>query len=361
MSRRYPVPANERERLAALLGYEVLDTNPDDIFDDFTRLASLICEAPTAMISLVDADRQWFKSRVGMDLTETPREDAFCAHAIMDPDEVMVVADALADSRFADKPLVTGPHQMRFYAGAPVVTAAGYAVGTVCVMDTVPRELSTTQVEALKILSVRVAAQLEMNKQVTGLEHQVLKQDGHRELLEQHQREMEMSQARLTREAETDALTGLANRRTLKLTLSNEFSHATWRAAKLSVVMIDVDHFKAFNDDFGHIAGDEVLVALAECISSASRGSDTVARYGGEEFIVVLPHTGTAGALVIAERIRRAVEASPWKHRPVTVSAGAATLDPHMESFVDLVNAADKALYEAKSAGRNVVCGRHDR
>ena len=156
--------APEAARLAALRAYGVLDTAPDDALDELTRLATSLFQVPVALVSLVDEHRQWFKSRVGLDMTETPREHAFCAHAIQGS-EVMVVEDAHADPRFEANPLVTDAPGIRFYAGAPLVTPAGLAVGTLCVIDSQPRQFSTREREALRVLSHQVMAQLELQRQ----------------------------------------------------------------------------------------------------------------------------------------------------------------------------------------------------
>ena len=153
-------PTNEKERLETLHSYQVLDTPPEEGFDDYTLLASKICETPIALVSLVDDDRQWFKSKHGIDVSQTPRDVAYCAHAILQ-DDVFIVKDALQDDRFHDNPLATGEPPVRFYAGAPLRTLAGHNIGTLCVIDHHPRELSKDQIEALTALSRRVIVQFE--------------------------------------------------------------------------------------------------------------------------------------------------------------------------------------------------------
>ncbi len=160
-----PIPKNDAARVEALARYEILDTPPEREFDDLTLLASHICGAPLAQITLVDAERQWFKSKVGLTAPQTPRNISFCGHAIMKRD-VMVVPDAFADERFADNPLVTEDPKIRFYAGAPLVTSEGLALGALCVMDREPRQLSLTQLEALRALSRQVVAQMELRRRL---------------------------------------------------------------------------------------------------------------------------------------------------------------------------------------------------
>jgi GAF domain-containing protein len=158
-----PVPKDEAKRLKVLWQYEVLDTIPEEVFDDLTELAARICEAPIALITLVDKSRQWFKSKVGVTLTETSRDISFCAHAIMQTD-LFIVPDATKDERFANSPLVVSDPKIRFYAGAPLITPDGYALGTLCVIDKVPRELRNEQKQALRILARHVVSQLEARR-----------------------------------------------------------------------------------------------------------------------------------------------------------------------------------------------------
>ena len=148
----YPVPPNEASRLAALRHYGLLDTSAEQSFDDFAQLASLICDTPIALVTLVDADRQWFKAKVGLEVSETPREQAFCTYAILGR-QVMVVEDATADVRFAGNPLVLSDPNIRFYAGAPLIDREGFGLGTLCVIDRQPRQLTEERRRALEALA----------------------------------------------------------------------------------------------------------------------------------------------------------------------------------------------------------------
>jgi isoamylase len=168
----FPEPPNEEQRLEELWSYEVLDTEPEETLDEITALASQICETPIALVSLIDTDRQWFKSTVGLDLSETPREVAFCAHTIMGT-EIMEVPDVTADGRFAQNPLVLGDPNIRFYAGVPLVTPSGNALGCLCVMDREPRQLTEMQRQALKVLSRLVVAQFELRRRARALQEAI--------------------------------------------------------------------------------------------------------------------------------------------------------------------------------------------
>jgi GAF domain-containing protein len=159
---------NEAKRLKVLWQYDVLDTVPEEVFDDLTELAARICEAPIALISLVDEDRQWFKSKVGVTLTETSRDISFCAHAIKQAD-LFIIPDATKDVRFASNPLVISDPKIRFYAGAPLITPDGHALGSLCVIDKVPRQLRREQQQALKVLSRHVMTQLELRRHASEL------------------------------------------------------------------------------------------------------------------------------------------------------------------------------------------------
>jgi GAF domain-containing protein len=158
-----PLPENEELRLKALRELEILDTEAEESFDDLTRLAVYICKTPIALITLIDSDRQWFKSRIKLSESETSRNISFCAHAILQPG-TMLVPDALIDERFKDNPLVVSEPKIRFYAGAPLTTEEGFKLGTLCVIDQVPRELTAGQIAALKTLSHQAMTLLELRR-----------------------------------------------------------------------------------------------------------------------------------------------------------------------------------------------------
>ncbi|NTV39127.1 MAG: GAF domain-containing protein, partial [Demequinaceae bacterium] len=172
--RTYPLPPDEAERQRSLERYHVLDSPPERFYDDAATLAATICGTPIAMVSLIDNERQWYKAKVGVDTTETHRKDAFCAHAIMTPDMPLVVTDALIDDRFKDSALVTANPHIRFYAGAPLVTPEGHALGTLCVIDSAPREIGAAQLTALEALSRTVASHLEQRRHISELERLIL-------------------------------------------------------------------------------------------------------------------------------------------------------------------------------------------
>lgn len=343
----------ESERLHALERYAVLDTPPEQAFDDIARLAATLCDAPAAAVAFIDRDRLWFKARIGIDQAELPRAQSLCGHAIDAPDQTLVVEDLQADPRYARRRRIHGAPP-RFYAGVPLLSPEGHALGVVSVTDVVPRHLSPRQVEALELLARQASHLLELRRY--GLEQG--------RLLTEHERaarNAERARAALQRRhddlrhaADHDALTGLLNRTGLARLNEELETRERLQGFPYVLALLDVDHFKQINDRHGHLFGDRALRAVADAVQRAIRHDDIAVRYGGEEFLAVLPNTRLDAASDIAERIRLQVLAAGLPV-PVTVSIGIADGDPARDSLESVLDRADQALYRAKAAGRNRV------
>ncbi len=312
----------EEQRLQALYHYEILDTPSEESFDRITRLARLLLQMPMATVSLVDRDRQWFKSRQGVAEEGSARNISFCTHTIR-KDEPFIVQDALADRRFCDSPLVTGEPHIRAYVGVPLRTPSGHNIGALCVMDVKPRKISQEQLNVLQDLARVVVDELEM-----------------RQL------------------AFIDSLTGAMTRRAFLAEGDKEVKRAQRHQRALGCIMFDLDHFKSINDAHGHGGGDQVLAKVIATCGEQLRASDHIGRMGGEEFAVLLPETG-AEAAQVAEDLRKKIAALIVTFADqvihVTASFGVACLVPQDTNFSEIIARADAALYEAKNAGRNKV------
>jgi len=346
-----PLP-DEAARLAALHRYRILDSLPEGVYDDIVDLARALCGTPQAVMTFIDEQRQWFKAAVGLDGEGTDRRIAFCDVAIRTPASVTVVEDASEHLRFRHYPQVTGPDHLRFYAGAPMLTPDGHALGTVCVVDSRPRSLSDEQARQLQALARLAVQVLEGRRRELEGERRLAERELHQRELMRYQKELENRNDALAEEARRDALTGLLNRGGLRQVA---------RAAPgregdaFTVAVLDLDHFKRINDSLGHAAGDEVIRIAAEEIRLGVRGSDVAARYGGEEFLLLMPATALASAVAVVERIRAAIAARADLPTPVTLSAGLAAGLTGRDSPDSLFQRADQALYQAKRRGRNRV------
>jgi len=335
-----PVPANEGRRLRALHRLNLLDAPAEEVFDEITRLAADLLGAPIALVSLVDEWRQWFKSKVGLDTSETSRAISFCAHAVHQS-ETLVVEDASTDPRFADNPLVRGPLHLRFYAGVPLVLSGGEALGSLCVIDRVPRRLEPAQRRMLEVLAGKIVTELELRQRVSALEEEVA-----------HRREMEV---RIMHLAMRDPLTGLPNRAALMDRLRQGIKVAERDGHKLAFFFIDLDRFKLINDTLGHPVGDGLLQQVGERLTGLLRDSDTVARLGGDEFAVILPKVeSNADAIQVAEKmleiLRQPMDICGHSLR-AACGIGLAVHPEHGETDELLIRHADLALYEAKRSG----------
>jgi diguanylate cyclase (GGDEF)-like protein len=312
---------NEVRRIEVLRSYDVLDTACEEAFDDIARLAARLTGCPTAIISLVDTDRQWFKARHGMEATQTPRADALCAWAILGS-APMVLEDLAADPRSADSVVLTRDG-FRFYAGAPLMTPEGVALGTLCVLDKRRRAMSDEQTDTLRGLARTVVTALELRRAMRGA----------REL------------------ALTDSLTELGNRIGFFVALRDAMQRA---AGGFGVAFVDLDGFKGVNDQFGHETGDLVLRALAQTLRDQVRAGDYVARLGGDEFGLVVSAEERTGFEVLARRLVAAVAACPKGHG-VTASVGAVWCGGRDGDPGAVMRQADALMYAAKLAGKNRV------
>jgi diguanylate cyclase (GGDEF)-like protein len=352
MGRPLP-PANEEARLAALRSFEILDTAPEQGFDDLVVIAAGICAVPMASESLIDRDRQWFKARLGLDDEQTIRDTSFCAHAILTPQAITVVNDATQDARFSDNPLVMEEPGIRFYAGAPLVSQEGFALGTLCVIDKQPRHLEAFQLQALEALSRQVTHLLEMRRVSRALSLQLREREWYEQQLQHYQLELEQQNADLTEQTRTDPLTGLPNRRAFSVALEAAIDKAMASGDAFAVAVLDVDHFKTVNDVHGHDEGDRVLAALSDLLKAQFAGRGMAARYGGEEFVILMPVTSLDEARLHCEYVRQSVGLLSMG-LPITVSIGL-TGFRRGDAPDDLFKRADAALYEAKRSGRDRV------
>ena len=346
------IPTNEEQRLAALGRYEILDSIPERAYEDLLAIAAGICGTPMGAISMIDSERQWFKAQKGLSIQETSRDVSFCAHAILG-DGVFVVPDARMDERFHDNPLVTGNPGIRFYAGAPLVSKGGEALGALCVIDDQPREISEAQRQALVSLSRQVVSLLELRLAHKELRNHLGEREWYERILHIREQELLDENLHLAKMSRTDALTGLLNRRSFNSAIEAAVGLAASVGTPLALAIIDIDFFKALNDAYGHPAGDAALAAIARTLESQMPAGATLARFGGEEFAVVLPGHGAGGAVLVCDRMRRVVEQLAHDP-PLTISVGVAVFRSG-DAVSDIYSRADAALYAAKRGGRNRV------
>ena len=336
------IPEVESKRAEALLHYQVLDTAPEDSFDDLTSLAAYICQTPIAAIGLIDNKRQWFKSKIGFVSQEEPRDITFCAYAILQ-NELLIVRDTLTDERFATNPFVIRDPHIRFYAGVPLINPDGLALGTLCVLDHEPRDLSNDQQKALRIVALQVVTQLELRRNLKVLKHSI----AHRK----------QSQELLRHNAFHDQLTNLPNRVLFMDRLAHTLKLKKRRQNYLfAVLFIDLDRFKLVNDSLGHIIGDQLLIAIARCLESCLRPKDTVARFGGDEFAILLKNVQDVNdAISVVRRIQEQLKL-PFKLNGqevfTSISVGIALNTIDYERPEDLLRDADTAMYRAKALGK---------
>jgi len=337
-----PVPIDEEDRLKALYRYEILDTANEQEYDDIAMLAAQICGTPIASISLIDENRQWFKSVLGLEISETPREVAFCAHAIENKDgRPMVVNDALEDKRFAGNPLVTNNPNIRFYAGAPLITPDNHSLGTLCVIDREPRKLSENQLEALEALARQTTIKLELRRTSALLQ---------------------VANEELRNLSLTDELTGLYNRRGFLLHAEQQLKLFRSRKSDdegLWLMMIDLDGLKRINDTFGHEEGSCAIKKASEIIKQSFRDADIVARLGGDEFIVLIINAANNVNEIIPDRIEENLNGyNKTGEKPYKVAASCGLVEVKFAEDLpieEIMRQADEEMYRQKRS-RKAEC-----
>ncbi|MBA3696837.1 MAG: sensor domain-containing diguanylate cyclase [Methylotenera sp.] len=315
------IPEDEEKRLESLWALNILDTIPEERYDRLTRLAKRLFGVPIALVSIIDADRQWFKSSIGLDAKDEPRETSFCGHTILG-DDVFEVQDASLDERFHDNPVVINSPHIRFYAGQPLKAPNGSKIGTLCIADQHPRHLADEDKILLRDLARMV--------------------------------ESEIAAVQL---ATMDDLTMLSNRRGFE-SLAQHALHICKRLEKpATLLLFDLNGFKRVNDELGHAGGDLVLQNFASMLSHAFRNSDVIARLGGDEFVVLLTNT----KLDLAKKVLARLESMVDDHNLLDNSAynisyriGIIEYDSvkHI-AITDLIDEADKLMYTQKKESKN--------
>lgn len=310
------IPSDEEKRLASLNESGLLDSGSTLRLDRLTRLAKRMFDVPAALITLVDKEQLHFKSCAGFSGESIPRKISFCGHTIL-CDAPMVVPDASSDERFDNNPLVTGEAHIRFYAGHPLRLPDGAVVGSFCLIDRKPRELTASDMDSLKDFAMIVEDEFAA-----------------------------MSAA------STDALTGLFNRRGFDSLAQYAITSARRRAEPLTLAWIDLDHFKEINDTWGHAEGDEALKAMASVMTASLREADLRVRIGGDEFAIVFADTNEQGAWIAMQYLAEQVDAwnqtsgKPWK---LQFSWGLSEFDHNGSGELPAwMKSADEKMYEMK-------------
>lgn len=316
------LPENEQQRLEKLKDLNILDTEPEERFDRITRLAKRLLNVPIALVSLIDVNRQWFKSCQGLNVRETSRKISFCGHAILEED-IFIIPDATKDERFLDNPLVTGEPNIRFYAGYPLkYSNDNTKLGTLCVIDVVPRNLNDEEIQALMDLGAMVEQELSSNRNAT-----------------------------------TDELTKISNRRGfMELAELSMRLHSTIDS-EATLILLDLNRFKYINDNFGHAEGDKALKAFTQMMMASFRKSDIMARLGGDEFVILLNNSNVVDAQQVIDNFKEVVRLYNMESNSdyeLDFSEGIIPLDCKSSKAIDdYLNEADKLMYQHKSDSKN--------
>ncbi|MGI9236326.1 MAG: sensor domain-containing diguanylate cyclase [Woeseiaceae bacterium] len=314
------LPIDETARLMSLHSLRIMDTPAEERYDRLTRMAKRLFRVEIALVSLVDTNRQWFKSKQGLEACETSRAISFCGHAILRP-EVLVVNDASKDERFADNPLVTGAPHIRFYAGCPIRDPKGFRIGTLCIIDPEPREMSADDIDALTDMAEMVEDEIKVSSQVT-----------------------------------VDDLTQVANRRGFHVIAEHLLSLCRRTGTAAEIAFFDLDGFKAVNDSFGHAAGDDLLKHFATLLVKCFRSADAVGRLGGDEFAVLLSNSQGGSKTAINRLEELASQTECHIREKLAWSVGVIAFDPARHTNVEsLLAEADSSMYDDKIKRRTAT------
>lgn len=309
-------PHDEQRRLNTLKSLNLLDSDPSERFDRITRLAKRLFGVPVALVSLVDADRQWFLSAFGLDAKETSRDVSFCGHAILG-DEIFTVPDTALDPRFNDNPLVTGSPNIKFYAGCPIKVDNGSKLGTLCLLDQAPREFTDEDKELLQDLTRMI--------------------------------EQEVAALQL---ATLDELTMISNRRGFEELSEHALKLCKRLSNPASLLYFDLDKFKPINDKYGHAEGDFALQVFSDYLRSTFRESDVLGRLGGDEFAVLLTNTSSEECSTCLERLEAGIanhNKEAMRGYDIQYSVGKVTyISEKHETVKDLLKEADSLMYLEK-------------
>ncbi len=319
-------PADEESRIVTLRSLNLLDTDRDERFDRLTRLALHVFDVPIALVSLVDANRQWFKSCQGANLMQTDRDVSFCGHAILG-DDAFVIQDTHQDPRFADNPLVIGEPYIRFYAGYPIRYLDGTKLGTLCLLDSKPRHFSYRERLILEDLAKIV-------------EHEI----------------------QAVQLATVDELTEIPNRRGFFASANQALSLCRRQNLPVSLVFLDLNNFKPINDRFGHAEGDRALKSFANMLTQVCRQTDIAARIGGDEFALLLANADRTDVEKILKRFASMVDRANQEQTldyKIAYSHGVVHFDPEKhQDLDDLLAEGDQLMYLRKRRGRKQPSGR---
>lgn len=310
------VLSNEAERLHALRTLKILDTSHEERFDRVTRMAKRMFNVSISLVSIVDEDRQWFKSKQGLEASETPREISFCGHAI-NQEGLFIIPDASKDERFFDNPLVTDAPNIRFYAGYPLKIRQGLNIGTLCLIDPRPQGLDEEDQQLLKDLGAMIEQEIQSIQMAT-----------------------------------LDELTLISNRRGFLTMVEHSLKVCRRNQVPMSFILFDLNKFKAINDTYGHHEGDFVLTTFAQVMLDSFRDCDVVGRLGGDEFVAMLSDTDGGKADIALARFATAIEKTnetlnkPYK---IEYSAGVMHFQHDTDkSIEEMIQDTDAAMYEQK-------------